>query len=173
MLGEASHGTHEFYEWRHNISESLISQHGFHFIALEADWPAAQHLNKHILATPVVADVLKEAFTRWPTWMWANKETETLLEWIRDFNSKVDDKECGRRVRFFGLDVYSLYDSIQVVIDELDKVDKDLAERARSHYACFGPSHRNEEEYLRWLREVPEGCKSSALQVLTSIMSGT
>lgn len=177
MLGEASHGTHEFCKWRNNISKFLISQHGFRFIALEGDWPPTQQVNKRILATAKhtaatapVADVLTESFRRWPTWVWANQETETLLEWIRDFNTNVDDKESRPPVRFFGLDVYSLFDSIQVVVDQLEKVDKELAERARKHYACFHAAEKNEEQYMSFLREMPQGCKSSALEVLEDVI---
>ncbi|MCO5604158.1 hypothetical protein L7F22_058319 [Adiantum nelumboides] len=174
MLGEASHGSHDFYLWRSLISQRLISEYGFHFVAVEGDWPAAQHINREVLIpasrgstkhrNTSISELLKKSFNRWPAWMWANKETEAFLEWARGYNANK-----GGSVRFYGLDIYSLFDSIDAVLNELEKIDPVLAKKARSQYSCFDPYGRDEQEYMNSLFEWPEGCRCQALKVLNEL----
>src|SRR5688572_12485911 len=113
LLGEASHGTSEFYTWRTRITQRLIQEKGFSFIGVEGDWPDCYKINRFVKgykdAGNEVIDVLKN-FDRWPTWMWANWEVAALAEWLRDYNKGLPlDKKIG----FYGLDVYSLWDSMR------------------------------------------------------------
>src|SRR5438128_2895232 len=115
MLGEASHGTSEFYTWRAEITKRLIAEKGFSFMAVEGDWPDCYRVNRYIKGMPDSGDSAYEvlhAFDRWPTWMWANREMVDLIEWLRDYN---DDQPDGEKVGFYGLDVYSLWDSMRGV----------------------------------------------------------
>jgi erythromycin esterase len=109
LLGEATHGTSEFYTWRTEISKRLITEKGFSFIAVEGDWPDCYRVNRYVKATPR-ADPTPEdavhAFSRWPTWMWANREIVSLVEWMHAYN---DARPPAERVGFYGLDVYSLW----------------------------------------------------------------
>lgn len=116
LLGEASHGTHEYYTWRTEISKKLIEQKGFSFIAVEGDWPDCYRLDRYVKnyvdAGKSAYDVL-HAFNRWPTWMWANWEIVALAEWLRKHNEKLPK---NRKAGFYGLDVYSLWESLEAII---------------------------------------------------------
>ena len=123
LLGEASHGTSEFYTGRREITKRLITEDEFSFIAVEGDWPDCYNVNRYVKAMPDSGrnayDVL-HSFNRRPTWMWANREIVTLVEWLRKSNERLpEDKKVG----FYGLDVYSLWESMQAVIEYLQKVD--------------------------------------------------
>src|SRR5947209_8256689 len=110
LLGEASHGTSEYYLWRMRLSQRLIQEKGFSFIAVEGDWPDCYRLNRYVKGNDgESADDVLHAFTRWPTWMWANAEIVELAEWMRHHN---DGEPAERQVGFYGLDVYSLWDSL-------------------------------------------------------------
>jgi len=138
LLGEASHGTHEFYAWRDRITRRLVREKGFHFIAVEGDWPDCYLVNRWVkgVSRDPSARAMLHAFERWPTWMWANEEATHLAEWLREHN---DTRSAGERVGFYGLDVYSLWDSMDVVTHYLEKVDPQAAARARRAYGCFDP----------------------------------
>src|SRR5688500_6985950 len=145
LLGEASHGTSEYYTWRTEISKRLIREKGFSFIAVEGDWPHCYQVNRYVKGVPGAGesahDVL-QAFDRWPTWMWANREIVRLAEWLRGYNLGAYDDPAPpeeRRVGFYGLDVYSLWDSMEMVINYLERVDPAAAETARRAYSCFEP----------------------------------
>lgn len=173
MLGESTHGTHEFYEWRRIISEWLIVKHGFQLIAVEGDWPPCWEVNRAIHGCAIekeydiaIRDVLGH-FNRWPTWMWANTEVERLLEWMRTHNSQVTP---DHPVGFYGLDVYSLFESIDEVLKQLDKINPFLARRARVRYACFDPFYRDERKYVKSLIQIPEGCEKEVVQNLTDLL---
>src|SRR4051794_14441341 len=115
MLGEASHGTHEYYTWRSHITKRLITEKGFSFIAVEGDWPDCYGLNRYIkgyAGAGSAVEVLK-SFDRWPTWMWANWEISALTEWLKKHNTTVANEQ---KVGFYGLDVYSLWESMDAVI---------------------------------------------------------
>jgi erythromycin esterase-like protein len=167
MLGEASHGTHEFYEWRRVISEALILDHGFRFIAVEGDWPPAWHLNEYVHGGEDSAEKYLSHFSRWPTWMWANRETAELARWLRSYN---DNVAPGRMAGFYGLDVYSLFESIDAAVEQVHKISPFLARRMRTRYECFEPFERNEKLYARSLLEFPAGCQENVLLNLRELL---
>jgi len=169
MLGEASHGTQEFYEWRRLISEWLIAKHDFRFIAVEGDWPPCYELNRYIRTKDGgdVKNVLSH-FNRWPTWMWANTETIRLAEWMKNHNRTVSEEN---KIGFYGLDVYSLFESIDAVLKQLEKINPFLAKRARVRYECFDQFNRNEKVYAKSLIEFPEGCETEVIESLEELLS--
>jgi erythromycin esterase len=150
MLGEASHGTHEYYTWRTAISKKLIQEKQFQFIAVEGDWPDCYRINRYVKGyKDAGTDIVKvlQSFDRWPTWMWANWEVAALAEWLREYNQSLP---MGEKVGFYGLDVYSLWDSMKVMMDYLDKEDKQAAETVRKAIACFEPFNEDEQQYARY-----------------------
>lgn len=168
LLGEASHGTSEYYTWRTALSKRLILEKGFSFIAVEGDWPDCYRVNrfvKHYQSSGTSALEVLHAFDRWPTWMWANREIVDLLEWLRRYNDqrRVPD---DRKVGFYGLDVYSLWDSMRGVIEYLERIDPQLAAGARRAYRCFEPYGEDEQEYARATYLVPTSCEDEAISVL-------
>jgi erythromycin esterase len=164
MLGEASHGTHEFYEWRQHITQELIMNHGFNFIAVEGDWPPCQKINQFVSGKDNTSSLQAIAsFNRWPTWMWSNHEVLWFVEWLKEWNKKTIEK-----VGFHGLDVYSLYESMDQVIFMLKKIDPKLAQLAEQKYACLASYRHNEIDYAKSLFKAPEGCKQEILDVLNA-----
>src|SRR2546423_6054936 len=139
MLGEASHGTHEFYTWRTAITKRLIQEKNFSFLGVEGDWPDCYKLNRYIKGYKDAGDEIRLVlmnFDRWPTWMWANWEIAALAEWLREFNKNLPiDKKVG----FYGLDVYSLWDSMREMVNYLDKEDPQAAQTVRKAIQCFEP----------------------------------
>jgi len=137
LIGEASHGTHEFYYERARITRRLIEECGFTAVAVEADWPDAYRVNRYVMgrSTDPSARAALSDFKRFPTWMWRNVDTMQFLDWLRAHNDHV--RPPGHRARFYGLDLYSLRASIDAVIAYLDTVDPVEAERARQRYSCF------------------------------------
>ena len=143
MLGEASHGTHEYYTWRSYISRKLITEKGFNFIAVEGDWPDCYKINEYIKGESEekrAVNVLK-TMARWPTWMWANWEVEALAEWLRKHNKDLRENE---KVGFFGLDVYSLWDSLSAIMQYLQEKDPKALEQAKKAIQCFEPYKRDD-----------------------------
>ena len=143
LIGEASHGTQDFYHLRASITKCLIQHHGLSAVAVEADWPDAYRVNRFVRGegTDGDANTALSGFERFPSWMWRNTEVLSFVRWLREWN----DEHPNRKVGFYGLDLYSLNTSIRSVIAYLDKVDPDAAKRARDRYACFdhfaGDSH--------------------------------
>jgi protein-L-isoaspartate(D-aspartate) O-methyltransferase len=146
LLGEATHGTSEFYRMRARITKELILRHGFNFVAVEADWPDAARINQYVRHAPARQDQWK-AFSRFPTWMWRNHEALELVEWLRAWNAEVSDP--ARRASFYGLDLYSLFTSINAVITYLSSVDPAMASIARGRYACLSPWEHDPAVYGR------------------------
>jgi len=136
LLGEATHGTREFYAERAAITRRLIEEAGFVGVAAEADWPDAARVNAYVQGEGTDSDARSalSAFERFPTWMWANTEVEAFAEWLRGYNASRPQQP---RVGFYGLDLYSLHRSMTAVIAYLDRVDPAAAARARARYACF------------------------------------
>ena len=136
LLGEASHGTTEFYRSRAQITKRLICDKGFSAIAVEADWPDAYRVNRFVKGDNKDADAswALSGFKRFPTWMWRNAEVLQFLTWLRVHN---DSLVPADRVGFYGLDLYSLHASMECVLRYLDNIDPDAARRARARYACF------------------------------------
>jgi len=137
LLGEASHGTAEFYEMRARITRELVEKKGFNIIAVEADWPDAAHIDHYIHGS--MPDPLLESkpFSRFPTWMWANRSVLEFIHWLKAHNGKIDAPE--KQTGFYGLDLYSMYSSMEVVLNYLEKVDPATAEVARLRYGCLMP----------------------------------
>ena len=129
-LGEASHGTHEFYRERARITRRLIEEKGFTAVAVEADWPDAWRVNRFVqgVSDDQTAHEALDAFVRFPRWMWRNRDVLHFVAELREWN---DQAPAGRVCGFYGLDLYSLFSSIAAVIEYLDRVDPDAAQRAR------------------------------------------
>ena len=145
LLGEASHGTSEFYNARAAITRRLIEEHGFSIVAVEADWPDAAKVDHHIRRKP--HEQMKEvAFARFPTWMWRNKEFEAFTRFLEQHNRT---KAMDDRVAFYGLDLYNMNASIAAVLSYLDQVDESAAAVARARYACLTPWSREPAAYGR------------------------
>ena len=146
LIGEASHGTREFYRIRAHLTEALIEQKGFNIVAVEADWPDAYRVNRWVRhmsddadATEALAD-----FTRFPRWMWRNDVVVDFATWLREHNRT---RAPRQRVGFYGMDLYSLHTSIEAVLGYLAKVDPDGARRARDRYSCFGHFAHDSQAY--------------------------
>src|SRR3989475_6992491 len=137
LLGEATHGTHDFYRERAEITKRLIKEKGFTAIAVEADWPDAFRVNRYVrgLSDDREANAALSGFKRFPTWMWRNTVVLDFVEWLRDYNSSLPSG--ATKVGFYGLDLYSLYTSIEAVLGYLNKIDPAAAKRARYRYSCF------------------------------------
>lgn len=135
MLGEASHGTSEFYRARAAISKRLIERHGFSIVAVEADWPDAASIDRYVRHRQRRAGEDK-AFERFPTWMWRNREVDRFIGWMRAHNHSRDYEQMAG---FYGLDLYNLSASMRAVIDFLDREDPDAARLARRRYGCLEP----------------------------------
>ena len=145
LLGEATHGTAEFYDARAAITAKLVKDHGFNIVAVEADWPDAAIYDAYVRGLPR-PKVPKSAFTRFPTWMWRNAEVGAFLRRLKDINdARAPDRACG----FYGLDVYSLSASIEAVLLYLDKVDPEAARVARERYGCLAPWRAEPVRYGR------------------------
>jgi erythromycin esterase-like protein len=149
LLGEATHGSQEFYALRAEISRQLIEKKGFDAIAVEADWPDALRVSRYVQADgpsedKSAQDALRD-FTRFPRWMWRNTEVVALVDWLRQHNEHLAD--LARAVGFFGLDLYSLRSSIDAVVHYLSKVDPEAARRARMRYACFDHLAEDPQQY--------------------------
>src|ERR1700731_24118 len=137
LLGEASHGTHEFYHERAQITQRLIKEKGFTAVVVEADWPDAYRVNRygHAASDDVFAIEALADFRRFPTWMWRNTDVVEFLEWLHDHNEALLPN--ATKTGFYGLDLYSLRASMEAVLRYLEKIDPDAARRARARYACF------------------------------------
>lgn len=135
LLGEASHGSAEFYRARAAISRYLIEYHGFNIVAVEADWPDANRIDRYVRHRPALISE-EEAFARFPTWMWRNQEVSDFVDWLRTYNERLPFEQ---RTQFRGLDVYSLRSSMGQVIDYLEQVDPEAAVQARKRYECLTP----------------------------------
>src|SRR5438876_1757814 len=147
LLGEASHGTHEFYFERAAITKRLVAEKGFTVIAIEADWPDAYRVHRYVRGATNDSDANEAlaGFRRFPTWMWRNTVVVDFVEWLREFNKNVDPKKAP--VGFYGMDLYSLHASIDAVLSYLDKADPEAARRARLRYSCFDHFSRKPQEY--------------------------
>ncbi|HEX9424741.1 MAG TPA: erythromycin esterase family protein, partial [Pyrinomonadaceae bacterium] len=137
LLGEASHGTHEFYRARAQITRRLIQEKNFTAVAVEADWPDAYRVNRYVRGASEDAEAIDSlaGFKRFPTWMWRNADVLDFIGWLREHNDGLT--KDANKVGFYGLDLYSLHSSMEAVLGYLNKVDPDAAERARYRYSCF------------------------------------
>jgi len=168
LLGEASHGTHEFYSTRAAITERLIQEKGFQAVAVEADWPDADSVNRYVRGRHVLmpAQALS-VFTRFPVWMWRNRNVETFIGWLRHFN---DSRPDAVQVGFYGLDLYSLNRSRVEVLRYLEKVDPVAARRARYRYSCFDHFGEDEQAYGYAAGfDVSQSCQDEVIQQLRDL----
>jgi protein-L-isoaspartate(D-aspartate) O-methyltransferase len=166
LLGEASHGTSEYYRARAAITRRLIERHGFNIVAVEADWPDAASVDRYVRHRPR-RDGEESAFQRFPTWMWRNAEVDAFVRWLRRHNA---GRELGAMAGFYGLDLYNLSGSIRAVIDFLDEADPEAAVIARERYGCLQPWSRDPAAYGRMaLSEGYGRCEVGAVQMLRDL----
>ncbi len=167
-LGEASHGTAEFYDMRTRITRELVERKGFTIVAVEADWPDARQIDGYVRDTWVEPGG-QPAFQRFPTWMWANGQVLTLLYWMREYNESVAERD--RSVGFYGLDLYSLYNSIDSVVRYLDDVDPEAARVARHRYGCLSPWQGDPAAYGAAATSGRyEACEQDVVQMLRDLL---
>jgi erythromycin esterase len=166
LLGEASHGTSEYYLWRARLSKRLIQEMGFSFIAVEGDWPDCYRVNRYIKgyqdSGASAYEVLK-GFERWPSWMWANWEVTALVEWLRSYNKDLPNKE---KIGFYGLDVYSLWESLSEVMRYLEENAPESLEAAYRAYKCFQPYGENVQAYAYASQLIPTSCEDDVMKLL-------
>jgi protein-L-isoaspartate(D-aspartate) O-methyltransferase len=168
LLGEASHGTSEFYRARAAITKHLIAQHGFSIVAVEADWPDAAAVNRYVRHLPHRES--EAPFQRFPTWMWRNTDVEEFIHAMRELNAGFDEK---RRAGFYGLDIYNMAASIASVLDYLDQVDPSAAAVARERYGCLTPWQREPSTYGRAvLTEGYSKCEEAVVAQLRDLLRG-
>ncbi|WP_407352539.1 protein-L-isoaspartate(D-aspartate) O-methyltransferase [Luteimonas sp. R10] len=161
LLGECSHGTSEFYRARDAVTRRLVEQHGFRFVAVEADWPDAAAVNRHVRHLSQPADAAP-VFRRFPTWMWRNAEAAALVDWLRARNR---GRDAARQAGFYGLDIYNMGASIAAVLAYLDEVDPGSAEVARERYGCLTPWQNDPATYGRAvLREGYRKCEQAVVR---------
>ena len=168
-LGEASHGTHEFYRWRAVLSRRLIEEEGFRWIGVEGDWPDCWRINRWVRGDAdqdLDAYGLLALFDRWPTWLWANEEVATFLSWLREFNAT---RSATDRVGFYGLDVYSLWDSLRAIMSWLAENSPESLDAGLEAWQCFVPYGEDPHRYAFSTRLVPEGCEADVLALLLEV----
>jgi erythromycin esterase-like protein len=170
FIGEASHGTHEFYRERARITRRLIDERGFNAVAVEGDWPDAYRVNRYVMgdSEDLDADSALGGFLRFPTWMWRNHDVLSFVQWLRARNdSQASPKTKGR---FYGLDLYSLRASIEAVVEYLEHVDPDEAKRARLRYSCFDHVGADGQAYGYALaRGVADPCEDAVVTQLLEL----
>jgi erythromycin esterase len=169
LLGEASHGTHEFYRWRATLTRRLIAEKGFSFVAVEGDWPDCWAVHRSVTLAPdapVDPATVLAGFERWPTWMWANKDVVTFTRWLRRHNAHLPE---DRRVGFFGLDVYSLWDSLHAVLGYLREHEPEHVDAAVAAFRCFEPYAEDPQAYALATHLVPTSCEDPVLVMLRAL----
>ncbi|MER7458629.1 erythromycin esterase family protein [Micromonospora sp. NPDC126480] len=166
MIGEATHGSYDYYRLREQLTRRLIAECGFSFVAVEGDWPDCDRVNRAVTAAPggaVEPQAALERFERWPTWMWANAEVARFCRWLRAWNV---ERPEGQRAGFHGLDVYSLWESMQAIFDYLGEEDPASLEAAQDAYRCFEPYGKRVEEYGAASRFVSARCEEEVVRLL-------
>ncbi|NEU56554.1 erythromycin esterase family protein [Halorussus sp. MSC15.2] len=186
LLGEASHGTSEYYRWRARLTAELVERGEASFVAVEGDWTDCYEVNRYVRGAKRretrarsddsrtgqrdasrATDVLAE-FDRWPTWMWANWEVAAFVDRLRGYN---EGRSHDEQVGFYGLDVYSLFESMEAVVEFLEEYDPEAAERARDAYKCFEPYGEDAREYGRSTRLAPDDCEDEVVEILADLAS--
>ncbi len=159
LLGEASHGTSEFYRARAAITRRLVERHGFDIVAVEADWPDAAVVDRFVRDRPALESE-EPPFQRFPTWMWRNRDVADFVHWLHRHNQGEDPaRKCG----FFGLDIYNLGASISAVLEYLDRVDPEAAALARARYGCLTPWQEDPAFYGRAVSHGYEDCEAAVV----------
>lgn len=170
LLGESSHGTSEYYKIRAELTKKLIVEKGFTFIVVEGDWPACQEVNRYIKGyTSDDSDAYEvlRSFNRWPTWMWANEELMDLVEWLKTYNQALPQEQ---KVGFYGVDVYSLWESMEEILSYLKKINSFDLEAAKKAFACFEPFNREPQMYGVSASLYAEGCRDEVIRLLRDIV---
>lgn len=168
LLGEATHGTHEFYASRANITKQLIVEGGFRAVVVEADWPDAYRVNRYVRHESHDSSAVEalEDFKRFPTWMWRNTDVVEFIEWLRERNEGLpSDQQAG----FYGMDLYALRASMRAVLGYLDKTDTDAAQRARERYGCFDRYGEDPQAYAYAEQFGLETCEDAVVEVLMEL----
>ena len=171
LLGEASHGTADYYRWRDVLTRRLIEEKGFSFVAVEGDWPDCQGVHGAVVAAPGAPEapqVVLAGLRRWPTWIWGNTDVAAFTRWLRRHNEGLPPE---RRVGFFGLDVYSLWESLHALLAHLREHDPGRVEPALEAFRCFEPYAEDPQSYAPApaTRLGPEGCEPQVVSLLTEV----
>ncbi|KAJ9644622.1 hypothetical protein H2199_003585 [Coniosporium tulheliwenetii] len=169
LIGDASHGTSEFYRARAAITQRLIEQHNFNIVAIEGDWPDARAIDRYVRYDPSTSSTSKiPVFKHFPQWMWRNTEVQGFVDWLRKHNAQLS---LGQRTMFIGLDLYSMSTSIKAVIEYLDKVDPEIAAVARKRYGCLTPWAEDPAQYGRMAMSKGYGpCEAGVMAMLRDLM---
>ncbi len=170
LIGEASHGTHEFYATRAALTRRLIEEKGFRAVVCEADWPDSFRVHRYVTgrSDDRNADEALSDFRRFPSWMWRNTVVVDFVEWLRDWNKR--NKSSPVPAGFYGMDLYSLHGSIEAVLDYLDKVDPQAAQRARHRYSCFEHFSKEPQRYgLATVLRGEEPCDDEVIAQLVEL----
>ncbi len=157
LLGEASHGTSEYYTWRAEISKRLMEEHGFDFVIVEGDWPLAFPVNlhvKHLEEEPSGSREVLAHFHRWPPWMWGNEEVLELIRWMHTYNRELPESQ---RAGFYGMDIYAYEQGMDDVVSFLEATDPSAAVSARNYYGCFD-RYPDRQSYLQMVHRSGEYC---------------
>ncbi|BCJ46815.1 hypothetical protein GCM10010168_36630 [Actinoplanes ianthinogenes] len=169
MIGEATHGTHEFYAWRSALTQRLIEERGFSFVAVEGDWPDCERVDAAVRGGPGAPDDPRSAlvrYDRWPTWMWANEEVVDFTRWLHGFNAV---RPPDDRIGFHGLDVYSLWQSMREILTWLRENDRDLVPVALDAYRCFEPFNEDPNAYGWATQFVGASCEDKIIKMLAEL----
>lgn len=170
LLGEASHGTHDFYATRAAVTRRLIETRGFRAVTIEGDWPDARRVDRFVraMSSDADADMALSGFRRFPQWMWRNTVVRDFVSWLRRWN---DEQEPERRCGFYGLDLYSLHSSIDAVLKYLDRVDPGAAVRARERYSCFEHVGGDDPQAYGFAasRNIVETCEDEVVRQLAEL----
>ena len=169
-IGEASHGTHEYYAWRATLTRRLIEEKGFDLVGVEGDWPDCYRISCSVTggsSAPEDPRQALESFERWPTWMWANEEVLDFTRWLRRHNMA---RPADQRVGFYGLDVYSLWESLRAVLDHLREHHPGDLDAAVEACRCLEPYAEDPQAYARSTRLVPTGCEREVIGMLSDLL---
>jgi len=174
LLGEATHGTAEFYDMRARITRELIEKKGFNIVAVEADWPDAESIDHFIRGTGHKPRIKNKPFAGYPSWMWANHSVLAFTHWLKDYNQSFNSAEDAQRIEstvgFYGLDLYNMFGSIEAVLDYLQDVDPQAAEVARWRYGCLMPWADDPSLYSRVMQSGRySGCRDEVHAVLQDL----
>lgn len=174
LIGEASHGTSEFYRWRAELTKRLIAEQGFGFVAVEGNWPDCHRLHccvRGAAGAPNDPAAVLWGFRRWPRWMWGNEEIAEFAQWLRDFNTSDTPRAVGpgHPVGFHGLDVYRLWDSLDAVIGYLREHRPEHVDTALTAVRCFEPYREDPAAYAYATRLVPEDCEAEVVWLLSAL----
>ncbi|MFO7725834.1 MAG: erythromycin esterase family protein [Oceanipulchritudo sp.] len=167
LIGEASHGTSEFYRMRQRITQKLIEEKGFNLVAAEADWPDSEHVDDYVRLRDGKAERPREAFSRFPLWMWRNTEVLSFMEWLRGHNRSVS---APRRVSFHGLDLYSLYTSLHEVLEYLEREEPEAVNQALERYRSLLAFEPEEADYARAVAQVDAGSADEVAAMLRDLL---